>query len=153
MLAGCAAERISPDEKALFQRIAKDIGAQKSDFPQLAGFDASRSVSSRRNFNYLEKRIPGPVIMSSSVFWFKVSLSKEPVDAFDSPMPVLSVEIPAFKKYLQLRVRGKDDGLTMTLVRIAQKYALEAGGKDAHVALQNAHELMPNQQQQGTRGF
>jgi hypothetical protein len=140
--AGCGIRKVSPEESSFLYAIASDIEALRESFRELADF---RTESALRgggdHFSGLYEKNPRtPVIMNPGNYWFKVSLSRDAVDAFDSPMPVLTVEIPSFKKFLKLRVRGANDALTYALLEIVRKQAKEFGGIREQIDLRNARE-------------
>ena len=149
---GCGPGKISGQESALLHEIASGIGSERDHFRELEDFRPDGDAIDKGYFSSMHQKNPGtPLIMNPGVYWFKVSLSKKAVDPFDSPMPVFSVRIPAFQKYLKLRVRGSNDRLTYGLIEIVRKQAVLAGGTDERLELQNASEEARNPS--ARRGF
>lgn len=141
---GCAQRIASPEEFALLSSIAHDIADLKGRSGKLDDYDPEKAFYGRRSISYFYEPHPGtPVLMNSGNYWFKVSMSKDPVQAFDNPGPVLNIEIPRIGRWLKLRVRGSDAELTDDLVRIVSARAKEAGGGRALYDPQNAREEAP----------
>ena len=139
MFTGCAF-RITPDEEAFLREVAGHI-REKIQVAEMEGFDYSMLDRGASFFSHHHnpEKTPMPVFTRSD-FWFKVSLSKDPVDANQSPMPVLSMFIPSLNKFIQLRVRGENDELTRTLVEVVYEAAAERGGEDPRIELINSRE-------------
>ncbi len=142
VLSGCGSG-LSSDQKALLSDIAQDIESIRSDFAEIENFRADMALAGDRNFfSYLRKENKEALIMNSSVYWFKVSLTNKAVDMMDSPQPVLSVEFPETKKHLHLRVRGRDQKLTTTLAQIVLRNGEAAGGIQRLYKPENAVEQL-----------
>lgn len=138
---GYSFDKVGPEESSFLYAIASDIESLHGTFPELADFRAESTLGGGDHFSALHEKNPGtPVIMNPGTYWFKVSLSKKAIDAFDSPMPVVTVEIPPLKKYLKLRVRGTNDPLTYALLQIVRQRAKEFGGVNERVDFQNTRE-------------
>lgn len=141
---GCAQRVASPEEVTLLRGIAADITQLRGRYEQLERYDPEAAFHHQNSVSYLYEPHPGtPVLMNSGNYWFKVSTSKDPVQAFDNPGPVLNIEIPRIGRWLKLRVRGTDAELTDDLVRIVSVRAKEAGGGRAIYEPQNAREDAP----------
>ena len=124
--------------------IAHDISDLRVRYEQLEDYDPETAYALQHSVSYLYEPNPGTlVLMNSGNYWFKVSTSKDPVQAFDNPGPVLNIEIPRIGRWLKLRVRGSDAELTDDLVRIVSVRAKEAGGGRAIYEPQNAREDAP----------
>lgn len=130
-------------ESSLLYHIAQDIESIKDQYPQLKDFRAEVADTRKNFFSYIQKENNEVLIMNSGVYWFKVSLTKKAVDTFDSPAPVLSIEMAPMKKHLHLRVRGKDMALTQTLAAIVLDHGTTAGGIQRILELGNSLETMP----------
>lgn len=151
VLCGCAQRIASPEEATLLRGIAHDIADLKGRYEQLDGYDPEAAFQHQNSVSYLYEPNPGtPVLMNSGNYWFKVSTSKDPVQAFDNPGPVLNIEMSRFGRWLKLRVRGTDAELTDELVRIVSVRAKEAGGGRAIYDPQSAREDAPRRS--GRRG-
>jgi len=126
---------------SLLYDAGQDIKALSQGYEELEGFDYTRLESEKYlSFTHNSSKASMPVF-NSGIYWFKVSFSDRAVD-LESPMPVLSVEIPVLKKFIKLRVRGTNDDLTQRLAAIVYQRALERGGVDPRFSLQNSRETM-----------
>lgn len=142
VLSGCGSG-LNSDQKALLTDIAQDIEGIRADYVELENFQADMALAGDRNFfSYLHKENKEALIMNSSVYWFKVSLSSKAVDMMDSPQPVLSIELPSMKKHLHLRVRGRDQKLTGVLSGIVLRNGEAAGGIQRVYQPENAVEQL-----------
>ncbi|MCG3176621.1 MAG: hypothetical protein MOGMAGMI_01579 [Candidatus Omnitrophica bacterium] len=141
---GCGGRPASPEEATLLRAIAHDISDLRGRYEQLRDYDPETAFRHQNSVSYLYEPHPGTlVLMNSGNYWFKVSTSKDPVQAFDNPGPVLNIELPRFGRWLKLRVRGSDQELTEELARIVGGHAKEAGGTRALYRPENAIEQAP----------
>jgi hypothetical protein len=149
-LSGCG-PALDSAESSLLYHIAQDIESIKDQYPQLKDFRADAADTRKNFFSYIQKENDEVLIMNSGVYWFKVSLTEKAVDTFDSPAPVLSIEMAPMKKHLHLRVRGKDMALTQTLAAIVLDHGTTAGGIQRILELGNSLETMPRSRRRGMR--
>ncbi len=129
--AGCGAQ-LTRGERIFLENIAYGIGPLKERYAELEGFPA-RTVRIHRNYfshTYNKEPAAGVPLANPNYYWFKVSLSTEAVDAFDSPGPLLTLRIPRYQKYLKIRVRGANKELTRELTALVLEEGLKAGGED-----------------------
>lgn len=132
-LGGCGEPRLPDEEAAFLREVARAVEPLKARYEELSGFDPA-SDPVRSNFiSHTYRRDPkaGVPLFSSNYFWIKFSLTSEPVEAFDSPPPALTVKMPRYGgKFLKLRVRGPNLPLKQELTRAVYQIATDAGGTD-----------------------
>ena len=149
LLSGCAKVPLSQDEQILLNSILGDLRAIKDRYQEFEKLDtAIERGTNFFSYAYDMSQSHSTPLMNPGYFWFKVSLVKSPVEAFDLQPPVLTVFIPRFKKYLKLRVSSSNRPLTTELTKIFYEHAHSFGGTDERWNI-NSQTSMP--QRRGSR--
>jgi len=128
-LAGCGGAVVDQDEWSFLDKVFRQAGALKGRYAEFGewGKNAERGPDFV-SYHYDPSHGRSIPLFSQDQFWFKISLSKKPVDPFDLQPPVVTVYMPRFQKYLKLRIVTADQGLAEGLARIFYREAVQAGG-------------------------
>jgi hypothetical protein len=133
LFSGCGSVALTEQETFLLNGIFSDFSSLRGKYEpfQRLSIETVEKGPNFMSYTFDRSGRQATPFMSSSYFWVKVSLVKNPVEASDLQQPILSMYIPRFKKYLKLRVAGADIDLKRALMAIVYSNGKVVGGQDA----------------------